>query len=117
MIAARTEGEAGAPLLLTFHGTGGDEGQFHGIGPRLLPGAHIVSPRGEVSEGGMLRFFRRTGEGVYDMEDLGRRTAAMADFGDEEWPGMLCIETANAADNAVKLKPGEKHTMKATIGV
>jgi phospholipase/carboxylesterase len=80
LIAARTEGEAGAPLLLTFHGTGGTEGQFHGIGPRLLPGAHVVSPRGEVSEGGMLRFFRRTAEGIYDMEDLGRRTAAMGDF-------------------------------------
>ena len=80
MIAARTEGKAGGPLLLTFHGTGGDEGQFHGIGPRLLPGAHVVSPRGEVSEGGMLRFFRRTGEGLYDMEDLARRTADMSDF-------------------------------------
>ena len=80
MIAARSEGRPGAPLLLTFHGTGGDEGQFHGLGPRLLPGAHVVSPRGEVDEGGMLRFFRRTGEGVYDMDDLGRRTAAMADF-------------------------------------
>ena len=80
MIAARTEGEAGAPLLLTFHGTGGNEGQFHGIGQKLLPGAHVVSPRGEVSEGGMLRFFRRRGEGVYDVVDLARRTAAMGDF-------------------------------------
>ncbi len=80
MIAARTEGAAGAPLLLTFHGTGGDERQFHGIGPQFLPGAHVVSPRGEVSEHGALRFFRRTGEGVYDMEDLARRTEAMADF-------------------------------------
>ncbi|EYD74642.1 Carboxylesterase [Rubellimicrobium mesophilum DSM 19309] len=80
MIAARTEGEADAPLLLTFHGTGGDEGQFHGIGPQLLPGAHVVSPRGEVSEGGMLRFFRRKDMGVYDMEDLALRTAAMSDF-------------------------------------
>ncbi len=80
MIAARTEGGAGAPLLLTFHGTRGHEGQFHELGERLLPGAHVVSPRGEVSEHGALRFFRRTGEGVYDMEDLGRRTAAMGDF-------------------------------------
>lgn len=80
MIAARTEGQPGAPLLLTFHGTGGDERQFHGIGPQLLPGAHVVSPRGEVSEHGALRFFRRTGEGVYDMEDLAQRTAGMAEF-------------------------------------
>jgi phospholipase/carboxylesterase len=80
MIAARTDGATGAPLLLTFHGTGGTERQFHDVGERLLPGAHVVSPRGEVSEMGALRFFRRTGEGVYDMEDLARRTAAMGDF-------------------------------------
>ena len=29
---------------------------------------------------GALRFFRRTGEGVYDMDDLARRTRAMGDF-------------------------------------
>lgn len=79
MIAARTEGSV-PTLLLTFHGTGGTEDQFHGLGPRLLPGAHVVSPRGEVSEAGALRFFRRTGEGVYDMADLARRTEAMAGF-------------------------------------
>lgn len=79
MIAARTEG-TGDALLLTFHGTGGSERQFHDLGPRLMPGAHVVSPRGEVSEGGALRFFRRTGEGVYDMADLAARTAAMGEF-------------------------------------
>lgn len=79
MIAARTEGTTDA-LLLTFHGTGGTERQFHDLGQRLMPGAHVVSPRGEVSEGGALRFFRRRAEGVYDMEDLAARTAAMAEF-------------------------------------
>lgn len=79
MIAARTEG-TGDTLLLTFHGTGGSERQFHDLGSRLLPGAHVVSPRGEVSERGALRFFRRTAEGVYDMEDLRARTGAMAEF-------------------------------------
>jgi phospholipase/carboxylesterase len=84
VIAARTEGRPGAPLLLTFHGTGGTERQFHEVGPQLVPGAHVVSPRGEVSEHGALRFFRRTGEGVYDMEDLARRTATMGEFVAEE---------------------------------
>ncbi|MEM9971812.1 MAG: alpha/beta hydrolase [Pseudomonadota bacterium] len=79
-IANRTEGRRGAPLLLTFHGTGGDEMQFHDLGRQLVPGAHVVSPRGDVSEAGHARFFRRTGEGVYDMDDLAKRTAAMADF-------------------------------------
>ncbi|MDU8943812.1 alpha/beta hydrolase [Ovoidimarina sediminis] len=78
--AARTEGREGAPLLFTFHGTGGDETQFHGLGGQLFPGAHVVSPRGDVSEMGHARYFRRTGEGIYNMEDLARRTEAMATF-------------------------------------
>ncbi|MBZ9655859.1 alpha/beta hydrolase [Phyllobacterium lublinensis] len=73
-------GQPGSPLLFVFHGTGGDENQFFDFGRRLLPQAGIVSPRGDVSEHGASRFFRRTGEGVYDMDDLARRTAAMADF-------------------------------------
>lgn len=43
------------------------------------------------------------------------KAARMADFGDNEWPGMVCIETANAADNVVTLAPGESHTMEARI--
>ena len=34
------------------------------------------------------------------------KSRAMPDFGDDEWPGMICIETVNAADNAVTLPPG-----------
>jgi len=79
-VAKRTEGRAGAPLVLTFHGTGGSEEQFHGLAETLIPGAHVVSPRGNVSEMGAARFFRRTGEGVYDMHDLAARTKAMAEF-------------------------------------
>lgn len=69
-----------APLFFVFHGTGGDENQFFDLGRQLLPGARVVAARGDVSEGGALRFFRRTAEGVYDMDDLRGRTAAMADF-------------------------------------
>lgn len=45
------------------------------------------------------------------------KAAAMADFGDDEWPGMLCIETANVGDDAVSLAPGEAHAMSAIIHV
>ncbi len=78
--AQRTKGTAGQPLFLTFHGTGGNEGQFHGFAEQLIPGAHVTSPRGDVSEHGALRYFKRTGEGVYDMDDLAQRTTAMAEF-------------------------------------
>ena len=70
----------GAPLLFLFHGTGGDETQFVTLGARLVPEAAIVSPRGDVSEFGANRFFRRTAEGVYDMADLARATEKMAGF-------------------------------------
>ncbi|SMY06906.1 alpha/beta hydrolase [Flavimaricola marinus] len=76
----RTEGAPGAPLFLTFHGTGGDEHQFHRFATELMPQAHVTSPRGEVNENGSNRYFRRTGEGVYDMADLAQRTDAMATF-------------------------------------
>lgn len=79
-ITNRTEGAPGAPLAFTFHGTGGTEDQFHGFAEQLLPGATVVSPRGDVSEMGAARFFRRTSEGVYDMEDLALRTTQMAAF-------------------------------------
>jgi phospholipase/carboxylesterase len=72
--------QPGSPLLFVFHGTGGDENQFFDFGRRLLPQAGIVSPRGDVSEHGASRFFRRTGEGVYDMDDLAARTSTMAEF-------------------------------------
>jgi glucose-6-phosphate 1-epimerase len=45
------------------------------------------------------------------------KSKAMPDFGDDEWPGMLCIETVNAADNAVTLLAGQSHTMKAVVRV
>lgn len=73
-------GKSGGPLLFVFHGTGGDENQFLGLGRDLMPEATIVAPRGDVSEHGAARYFRRTSEGVYDMEDLARGTAKMAGF-------------------------------------
>lgn len=79
-VAERTGGADGAPLIFTFHGTGGNEHQFHGLASDLVPDAHVVSPRGDVSEMGANRYFRRTGEGVYDMDDLWARARAMADF-------------------------------------
>ena len=43
------------------------------------------------------------------------KAKAMPDFGDEEWPGMVCVETANAMDDAVTLAPGAAHVMAATL--
>jgi glucose-6-phosphate 1-epimerase len=45
------------------------------------------------------------------------KARAMADFGDDEWPGMVCVEPANAAENAVTVAPGGTHAMGITVCV
>lgn len=72
-------GAARRPLLL-LHGTGGDETDLLPFGRLVAPGAALLSPRGAVLENGMPRFFRRLAEGVFDEDDLRRRTDELADF-------------------------------------
>lgn len=72
--------DAGRPPLLLLHGTGGDERDLIGLGQAVAPGASLLSPRGQVLEGAMPRFFRRLAEGVFDEDDLRRRTHDLADF-------------------------------------
>jgi predicted esterase len=66
--------------LLVLHGTGGNENDLVPLGKEISPGAAILSPRGKVLEHGMPRFFRRLAEGVFDHEDLARRTEELAGF-------------------------------------
>ena len=68
------------PLVFALHGTGGDENQLFELGQRLVPGGGVISPRGDVSEMGAARFFKRAAEGVYDMDDLTRATDKMIGF-------------------------------------
>jgi D-hexose-6-phosphate mutarotase len=43
------------------------------------------------------------------------KAKSMADFGDNEWTGMLCIETANVGTHAIVLPPGASHTMTSSV--
>jgi D-hexose-6-phosphate mutarotase len=45
------------------------------------------------------------------------KAKALADFGDEEWKEMLCIEPANIGADALQLEPGESHTTSMRIVV
>lgn len=71
---------AGGPPLLLLHGTGGDEHQLLDLAQRLSPRSPVLSPRGLVLERDLPRFFRRLAEGVFDEDDLRRRTDELADF-------------------------------------
>ena len=45
------------------------------------------------------------------------KAKGMSDMGAESWKEMLCVETANAADNAVHLSPGSSHKLTAKISI
>jgi phospholipase/carboxylesterase len=76
-------GTSDAPPLVLLHGTGGDESDLIPLGRSVAPGAALLSPRGQVLEHGMPRFFRRLAEGVFDEDDVRRRAIELADFVDD----------------------------------
>lgn len=45
------------------------------------------------------------------------KSIRMPDFGDDEFHGMLCVETANARGDAVTIQPGQSHRARVTIRV
>lgn len=68
------------PTLLLLHGTGGNEEDLLPIADMIDSTASVLSVRGNVSENGMPRFFKRLAEGVFDMEDLIFRTKELYEF-------------------------------------
>ena len=106
----------GSTTLLLLHGTGGDEDDLLPLGQALLPGAGMLSPRGKVLERGAPRFFRRIAEGVFDQEDLARRTAELAEFilaaaktYELDRDGIVAVGFSNGANIAASLllrRPG-----------
>jgi phospholipase/carboxylesterase len=74
----RTDAHARPVLLL--HGTGGDENDLIPLGHVIAPTAPLLSPRGQVLENGMTRYFRRVAGGVFDEDDVRRRAIELADF-------------------------------------
>ena len=45
------------------------------------------------------------------------KAKSMADFGDEEYIGMICVETTNAAKDTVTVEAGATHILRAMISV
>ena len=98
------------PVLLLLHGTGGNENDLLPLADIVDPEASILSVRGNVSENGMPRFFRRLAEGVFDEEDLIFRTNELNRFLDEasttyafDRQNIIAIGYSNGANIATSL--------------
>lgn len=110
------------PTLLVLHGTGGNESDMLHIAGRIDQDASVLSVRGNVLENGMPRFFRRLAEGVFDEEDLIKRTAELHDFLDEaaetyqfERDNIIAIGYSNGANIAGSLLFHYQNALKGAI--
>jgi phospholipase/carboxylesterase len=67
-------------VLIHFHGTGGTERDLLPLAKQLLSGVNYLGIRGNISEHGMPRFFRRLAEGVFDEADIITRSGDLHSF-------------------------------------
>ncbi|QDI92428.1 alpha/beta hydrolase [Salicibibacter halophilus] len=110
------------PVLLLLHGTGGDENDLLPLAQMISPSSSVLSVRGNVSEGGMPRFFRRLAEGVFDEEDLVARTKELADFLDEsaekygfDRKQIVAVGYSNGANIAASLLYHYENVLKGAV--
>src|ERR1700761_5047615 len=106
--------------LLLLHGTGGDEHDLVGLGRQLAPQAALLSPRGQVLENGMPRFFRRLAVGQLDIPDLLARTDQLASFVaaaatayDRDPSHVVAVGLSNGANIAASLLLRHPATLRA----
>jgi len=110
------------PTLLLLHGTGGNELDLLPLAEKIDEEASVLSVRGNISENGMPRFFKRLAEGVFDEEDLIYRTKELNEFLDaraEEYAfdrkNIVAIGYSNGANIAASLLFHYEHALKGAI--
>lgn len=110
------------PTLLLLHGTGGTEEDLLPLAKMIDEEANLLSVRGNVSESGMPRFFRRLAEGVFDEEDLVFRTKELNEFLDQaaeeqgfDRNNILAIGYSNGANIAGSLLFHYDNALKGAI--
>lgn len=118
----RFEREKGHRTLLLLHSTGGDENQLIEVGRMLDPDANLLSPRGQVEEDGARRFFRRLGEGVFDLDDLREKTLELAGFleatefeYDLDPAALFAVGYSNGANIGFSLLLGRPNLMAGAV--
>lgn len=110
------------PTLLLLHGTGGNEQDLLPLAEVIDKNANVLSVRGNVSENGMPRFFKRLAEGVFDEEDLIFRTKELNEFLDEaaekynfDRNNITAVGYSNGANIAASLMFHHHDALKTAI--
>lgn len=110
------------PTLLLLHGTGGDEHDLLPLAEMISPQSSILSVRGNVSENGMNRFFKRLAAGVFDEEDLAKRTKELNDFVQDaattyefDANQVVAVGYSNGANIAANLLYTHEHSLAGAI--
>lgn len=78
------------------------------------------APSVTIQDPGFERFITISGTGsraTVVWNPWAEKARALRDLADDEWPQMLCVETCNVRAAGVRLGPGDRHTMTATIQV
>lgn len=109
-------------MVAAFHGTGGDERDLLPLIERSAPEAGVLSVRGNVTEGGARRFFRRLEVNVFDEEDVRFRAGKLAAFLAAAWDAygfagrpLLAVGYSNGANIASALMLLHPETLAGAV--
>ncbi|WP_079474180.1 alpha/beta hydrolase [Marinococcus halophilus] len=98
------------PTFMLLHGTGGTENDLLPVAGMIDNSASILGVRGNITENGMPRFFKRLAEGVFDEEDLMKQTGGLYEFIDTasaehsfDRENVIAIGYSNGANIAANL--------------
>lgn len=115
-------GQPNQPTLVLLHGTGGDEKDLLPIANYLNPNATVLSLRGDVSENGALRFFKRKAEGQFDLDDLEMRGQSLTEYiitksqeKDFKLDNLVLVGFSNGANMAINLLLQEDSPFRQAI--
>jgi glucose-6-phosphate 1-epimerase len=78
---------------------------------RIYSGTEATTTVADASTGRVITITKRGSASTVVWNPWIDKAAAMGDFGDDEYTGMVCVETCNIRADAINLEPGASHEM------
>ena len=89
--------------------------QIHGEVDRVYQDTHAECSVDDPGLGRQIVVAKRNSHSTVVWNPWIEKAKRMGDFGANEYPQMLCVETANARQATLTLPPGETHTMALSL--